>query len=279
MDSFQQQALEFNMPNSDFDPNSVPTDGEQYLQKVFYERAKCPAVVVKPLTSVKPTSHAVKPVATIWTQYTSVSNPISTHPPISHFFYSTCSSIGFQEDIGDRADISLLPTKEWSRHQMRTFKSLRNKIAGLRSRRNKISNGPTRSHEEIAAEFPTDDDDSNAWQTYCERNEPLLSIMFTIHQRTLEKLIEHQSNWLTDDVQWYTENSKWLSRWIYGSLACLHLPLEPNVHNSLRQIAKTCIRLRNQISDGDATNVLPLNLVICIVARNFNQLDLCGRTR
>lgn len=68
MDSFQQQALDFNMP-TDFDPNSVPTDGEQYLQKVFYERAKCPAVVVRPLSSVKPTSHQP---ATIWTQYTSV---------------------------------------------------------------------------------------------------------------------------------------------------------------------------------------------------------------
>lgn len=70
MESFQQQALEFNMP-TDFDPNSVPTDGEQYLQKVFYERAKCPAVVVRPLSSVKPTSQTMKP-ATIWTQYTCV---------------------------------------------------------------------------------------------------------------------------------------------------------------------------------------------------------------
>lgn len=71
MESFQQQALGFNMPNLDFDPNSVPTDGEQYLQKVFYERSKCPAVVVKPITSVKATSQATKP-ATIWTQYSSV---------------------------------------------------------------------------------------------------------------------------------------------------------------------------------------------------------------
>lgn len=164
---------------------------------------------------------------------------------------------------------------------MRTFKSLRNKIAGLRARHNKIGNGALRSHEEIVANFPVDDDDSMAWQTYCEQNEPLLSVMFTIQQRSLEKLVEHQSNWLTDDMQWYGENSKWISQWIYGSLACLHLPLEPNVHNSLRQIAKTCIRLRNQLSDSDADiiNVLPLNLVICIVARNFNQLDLCGRTR
>lgn len=276
MESFQQQALGFSMPNSEFDPNSVPTDGEQYLQKVFHERAKCPAVVVKPITSVKPTSQATRP-ATVWAQYTSVSYRIRYSDSYLHIYiYKFLTN--FQEDIGDRAECSLLPTKEWSRHQMRTFKSLRNKITGLRVRHNNVQ---IRSHEEIAADFPADDDDSNAWQVYCERNEPLLSIMFTIHQRTLEKLIEHQSNWLTDDIQWYSENSKWISRWIYGSLACLHLPLEPNVHNSLRQIAKTCIRLRNQMSDSetDVSNVLPLNLVICIVARNFNQLDLCGRTR
>lgn len=71
MESFQQQALGFNMPNSDFDPNSEPTDGEEYLQKVFYERAKCPAVVVKPLESVKPTTQSTNS-ATIWTQYTNV---------------------------------------------------------------------------------------------------------------------------------------------------------------------------------------------------------------
>lgn len=185
--------------------------------------------------------------------------------------------IYLQEEIEDRAVNSLLPTKEWARHQMRTFKSFRNKMAGLRARHVKYNN----ALETIAADFPVDDDDSTAWQTYCERNDPLLRVMFTIHQRSLEKLIEHQSNWLTDDMQSYEKSSKWLCRWIYSSLACLQLPLEPNVHNSLRQIAKTCIRLRNQLTDSDidAANVLPLNLIICIVARNFNQLDLCGRMR
>lgn len=48
MDSFQQPAFSFAMPTDDFDPNCEPTDGEQYLQSVVYERNKCPAVVVKP---------------------------------------------------------------------------------------------------------------------------------------------------------------------------------------------------------------------------------------
>lgn len=49
MDSFQQPAFSLSLPPDDFDPTQVPTDGEQYLHSVIYERNKCPAVVVRPL--------------------------------------------------------------------------------------------------------------------------------------------------------------------------------------------------------------------------------------
>lgn len=51
MDSLQYKVLEFDMPDDDFDPNFVPENGIQYLQQVAFERNRCPAVVVKPLTS------------------------------------------------------------------------------------------------------------------------------------------------------------------------------------------------------------------------------------
>lgn len=60
MESFQQRALGFEMPSSDFDPNRIPEDGEQYLQSVIYERAKCPAVVVKEIV-VKQTKSSTQP--------------------------------------------------------------------------------------------------------------------------------------------------------------------------------------------------------------------------
>lgn len=67
MDSFQQQAFNFKTPNLDFDPNKIPADGEQYLQKVFHERAKCSTVVVKPIINKSATS-----VASVWNKYTNV---------------------------------------------------------------------------------------------------------------------------------------------------------------------------------------------------------------
>lgn len=73
MDSFQQPAFCFSLPTEDFDPNHEPTDGEQYLQSVIYERKKCPAIVVRPLKKgaqeekTKTDESQVSP--SIWVQY------------------------------------------------------------------------------------------------------------------------------------------------------------------------------------------------------------------
>lgn len=170
----------------------------------------------------------------------------------------------------------MLPTKEWFRIQTSTFNELRHKIAILRLS-NKFQ--PNALTDPGAPLNLPDEYDDVAWQNYCRNNRPFLRIMFQIHQRTLEKLIEYQSNWFIENTEYYVKNNNWLSPWIYSCLACIHLPLEPNMHSILRDIAKTCIRLRNQMSDTDINDALPLNLLICIVSRNFNQLDLCGRTQ
>lgn len=131
----------------------------------------------------------------------------------------------------------------------------------------------------ISRNYPDNENDADLWKLFCNETKPLLSVMLGIQQRTLEKLIDHQSNWFIDDVKWFQENLNWLFPWIYSSLVCLRLPLEPNVHNSLRKITKNCILLRNQFCCDDIDIVLPLNLIICIVSQNFNQLDLSGRIR
>lgn len=45
-DVIQKQALAVDPPDEYFDPELQPETGEQYLQKVIYERKHCPAVVV-----------------------------------------------------------------------------------------------------------------------------------------------------------------------------------------------------------------------------------------
>lgn len=176
--------------------------------------------------------------------------------------------------MDDTAQTSLLPTNEWVRIQKQSFSLLRDQISSLRARyKDQIM-----ENESQYLVIPSEDD-SNLWLEYCQNNQPLLTTMFRVPQRTLEALVEYQTKWLNDDLVTYQENVRWLSPWIYSSLACLHLPLEPNMHSNLRDIAKTCIRLRNNMCTDDLDNVLPLNLLICIVSHNFNQLDLCGKVQ
>lgn len=130
-----------------------------------------------------------------------------------------------------------------------------------------------------------DEQTETVWLDYCQHHEPLLQNMLHIHQRDLEELIDYQSNWLIDDIDWYLNNKIWFPQWVYCSLACLRLPCEPNLLNSLRKIVRTCIRLRNKLNANESTiiddnnNATPLSLLICIVSRNFDQSDLGGQIK
>lgn len=119
--------------------------------------------------------------------------------------------------------------------------------------------------------------DSTSWLIYCQRKQPLLRSLLHINQRELESIVEIKSGWLTTDVEWYLENAEWYPKWVFCALACLRLPLEGRVLSSLRDIAKTAIRLRKQLSPEQADSATPLNLIISIVTRNFNQYDLDSR--
>lgn len=170
--------------------------------------------------------------------------------------------------MDDESCVSLLPTAEWTKKQSDEFQKLHDRITAIREKFQP-------NYEN--ADLPTNDTDEN-WLEHCREKQPLLQNMLHICQRSLETVIEHQSNWLIDDIDWYLNNRLWYPQWVYSSLACLRLPCEPNLLNSLRKIAKTCHRLRNKLNANDDINtVKPLNLIICIVSRNFYQSDLAGK--
>lgn len=76
MDSFQQPAFSLSLPPDNFDPTHVPTDGEQYLHSVIYERNKCPAVVVRPLKRDvgKETSTTKESCRSVWDELVEVNS-------------------------------------------------------------------------------------------------------------------------------------------------------------------------------------------------------------
>lgn len=167
----------------------------------------------------------------------------------------------------------LRPTAEWKSIQIKEFAALRARIAALRPKFN--ANGGDLQHP-----LP-DMDEQSAWLTYCRALQPLLSTMLRIDQRSLEVLFEHQLEWLEDAEQsavngvvtWYS-SVHWIGKWIYAGLGCLHLPLEPNMHHLLRQVARTCIKCREHLKAGQTEIAAPLNLLICIITSNFDQADL-----
>lgn len=158
---------------------------------------------------------------------------------------------------------SLLPTSQWRNIQAHDFNRMQSKVNELRET---IQNHITED------ECPANDEVD--WWRYCKAKEPLLGSIIKAGQRTLEKLLEFQSKWLLEDLDWYMENHLWICPWIYCALVCLSIPLEADVVSSMRKITKTCYVLRKQMKPEQTDIVTPLNLIIRIVSINFRQHDL-----
>lgn len=186
------------------------------------------------------------------------------------------------------------PTAEWKQIQYAEFSQLRDQINQLRpqfARRAAATNA-----EPIA--LPAIDD-GPAWCQFMQDNRPLLSTMLRLDQPSLEAVLDYQLDWLIngadaadgdDDgtanasandtsVVWDLAGLAAYGRWVYSLLGCLHMPLEPSVHSTLRAIAKHALCIRNALDAGEAGTEMaaPLNLLVCIIAKNFGQADLMER--
>jgi survival of motor neuron protein-interacting protein 1 len=97
--------------------------------------------------------------------------------------------------------------------------------------------------------------------------------MLALDQGDIQELIENLSNFLADHTE--SLENEWITKWIYSTLACLTIPLFPEVHSSIRTIAKSCIQIiENLISSNENADILPYNLLITIIVKVFHQFDL-----
>lgn len=170
----------------------------------------------------------------------------------------------FQAQPFSEISSTLYFTPEWQNIQCNNFENLREKV--VNARLNYV-------HNTTDIVFPSN---SEEIIKFCSSQTPLLKVMMQINQNMLEELLEELLSYLTNQNVSidFSSTHKWLSQWIYSALACLHIPIEPSMHSILREIAKECIELRKKLQCDDYVRVLPLNLIICIVSNNFNQLDL-----
>uniref|UniRef100_A0A1B0CZE5 Gem-associated protein 2 n=1 Tax=Phlebotomus papatasi TaxID=29031 RepID=A0A1B0CZE5_PHLPP len=234
-ESLQQVALAVPPIGANFDPDTPPETGEQYLQQVIYERTqRVPEVVY---------NHHDRPPDRVGVSWEAVGNT----------------------SITSTAPEDLLPTKEWCEIQCETFRELQARISSIRISKKLPVNLPS-----IPGYCPSE------WLDFCSHQAPHLKYMIQISQAQLEELLHNFVEWSQEEKANLCESSgdSWLAQWIYATLACLHQPLEPSIHFCLRQIARICIAARNSITSESILQATPLNLIICIIAKVFGQVDL-----
>lgn len=101
---------------------------------------------------------------------------------------------------------------------------------------------------------------------------PFLSIISRLNQSTVLMVLEILIGWF-EERQFVPQ----LGRWLYALLACLEKPLLPEAHSSIRQLARRCAQLRSTLDSQEDDKLPALNLLICLVARYFEQNDLADQ--
>ncbi|XP_066541893.1 gem-associated protein 2 [Hoplias malabaricus] len=101
---------------------------------------------------------------------------------------------------------------------------------------------------------------------------PFLSIVSKLSQSTVLAVLEYLITWFEDG-----DFVPQLGRWLYALLACLEKPLLPEAHSLIRQLARRASTVRAQLESKEDERLSALNLMICIVARYFEQNDLADQ--
>ncbi|XP_022103933.1 gem-associated protein 2-like isoform X2 [Acanthaster planci] len=188
------------------------------------------------------------------------------------------------------------PTIEWQRYQAASFSELRQKLGHHRS---KVASQPKSSRPTLPRL-----QEEEAWCVLCFGNDfwqrllsrkgketradqdieeatpgqemrthkgvpPLLSIVSAMEQPTVCQLLEYHIEWLN-----HLGFSVSQGCWLFALLACLEKPLLPEAASMLRTLARHCSAIRASLETKEDQRLAPLNLLISLVARYFDQSDL-----
>lgn len=159
----------------------------------------------------------------------------------------------------------LIPTQEWQRKQIQNFSGLRKDISELKKRwhKKKPLSEPV---------LPNDPENENSWLDFCCGSEPLLQTLFSIQQSGLDNLINYFSLWLEEGMIDFSHRT---TIWLFSIFACLEEPLIPSTCANLRNIIRSAKEKRATLKNADDDLLIHLNLIICLAARYYKQIDLC----
>ncbi|XP_069392431.1 gem-associated protein 2 [Paralichthys olivaceus] len=249
--------VEFRAAAEELDLNGPPRNPQEYLRQVQLEASLCPEVVVAQIDPKK-----LKKKQTV------------------NVSVAGC----------DAAPTGFCPSLSWQRLQVGLFSDVRQSIT-----RNRNHWSSQTLDDNVLMPKLTDEE---GWKRFCLGEvvylgtpscdtaaepepaldyskvgfPPFLSIVSRLNQSTVLMVLETL-------ISWFEERAfaPQLGRWLYGLLACLEKPLLPEAHSCIRQLARRCAQLRSTLESQDDEELPALNLLICLVARYFEQNDLADQ--
>ncbi|XP_028995288.1 gem-associated protein 2 [Betta splendens] len=233
--------------------NGPPRNPQEYLRQVQLEASLCPDVVVAQIDPKK-----LKKKQTV------------------NASVSGCHA----------APVGFCPSLSWQQQQVGNFSDVRQSI--MKNRKHWSSQT---LDDNVLMPKPTDEE---GWKRFCLGEKvylgnlssdteseldftkvgfpPFLSIVSRLNQSTVMIVLELLISWFEEK-----EFIPQLGCWLYALLACLEKPLLPEAHSSIRQLARRCAQLRSSLQSQEDEKLPALNLLICLVARYFEQNDLADQ--
>ncbi|XP_008315000.1 gem-associated protein 2 [Cynoglossus semilaevis] len=248
--------VEFGVKSEALDLSGPPRNPQEYLRQVQLEASLCPEVVVAQI------------------------DPKKLKQPTVHV-----SVLGLHA-----APTGLCPSLSWQQQQVSNFSDVRQRIAKNRTRWSSQTLDNNMTMPDLT--------DEEGWKRFClgervcvgdsicdteveaepgvDYNKvgfpPFLSIVSRLNQTTVLMLLEILTSWFTDK-----DFIPQLGCWLFALLACLEKPLIPEAHSCIRQLSRRCAQLRSALESKDDEKLPALNLLICLVARYFEQNDLADQ--
>ncbi|XP_074645173.1 gem-associated protein 2-like [Tubulanus polymorphus] len=239
--------------DEDYDLDIPPTSGQQYLKRVLLEAQSIPGVVV---ARVDPAS---------------LKKPTITIPKVND---CPAPPQGFA------------PSLLWQHQQTADFSNIRQMIVHFKATNKNVKPNKNLPHKENAEEWcrlcfgrlivkngtnlVNESPQSSA--QLADGTPPLMSIVAAMNQPTVLRVLEYHLKWL--EATGFTEQQ---GRWFYALLASLEKPLIPEACSIIRSLARMCAHLRTALSGPEDPKLVHLNLLVCLVARYFDQMDLADK--
>lgn len=227
-----------------YDLSKVPTNAVEHIHRVLTEKKALNEVLIAPVERVKQFRIEQKQIITT----TSGAEPCPRE---------------------------YLPKKEWQQSVIKDFVKVRLAIAELKDQfKDHPKEKPNLPHIDSLAKWYAlcvgKHDASSPRTNQVEGCKPLLRTMLAMPQSVVCKVLEYHIEWLEEGTTDVLTSAPWL----YALLACLEIPCESETHWLLRQLARKVATIRASLESKDSPDLVPINLLICLIARYFEQYDL-----